>query len=108
MARHKMQRLPACLSKSALELTFSKLRQGFRRGEYVLPWVPGRANLSDPMTLAILGKGGSVRAPAHTCVVVGLRAGVLPEASRRGIVGLGVVSHRNISPGPLIPTGRYG
>jgi hypothetical protein len=37
-----------------------------------------------------------------------LRAGVLPEASRTGIVGLDVVSHRNISPGPLVPTGRYG
>jgi hypothetical protein len=46
--------------------------------------------------------------PAHTCVIAGLRAGVLPEASRRGIGGLDVVSHRNISPGPLIPPGRYG
>jgi hypothetical protein len=27
---------------------------------------------------------------------------------RRGILGLDVVSHRNISPGPLKPTGRYG
>jgi hypothetical protein len=41
-----------------------------------------------------------VRGPAHTCVIAGLRAGVLPEASRRGIVGLDVVSHRNISRGP--------
>jgi hypothetical protein len=50
----------------------------------------------------------TVRAPAHTCVIAGLRVGVLPEASRRGIVGLDVVSHRNISPGPLISTGWYG
>jgi hypothetical protein len=49
-----------------------------------------------------------VRAAAHTCVIAGLRAGVLPEASRRDIVGLDVVSDRNISPGSLIPTGRYG
>jgi hypothetical protein len=32
-----------------------------------------------------------VRAPAHTYVIAGLRAGVLPGASRRGIVGLDVV-----------------
>jgi hypothetical protein len=37
--------------------------------------------------------------PAHTCMIAGLRAGVLPVASSRGIVGLDVVSHRNISPG---------
>jgi hypothetical protein len=49
-----------------------------------------------------------VRAPTHTCVTAGLRGGVLLEASRRSIVGLDAVSHRNISPGPLIPTGRYG
>jgi hypothetical protein len=40
--------------------------------------------------------------PAHSSVIAGLRAGVLPEASRRGIVGLDVVSRRKISPGPLI------
>jgi hypothetical protein len=49
-----------------------------------------------------------VRAPARTCVIAGLRAVVLPEASRRGVVGPDVVSHRNLSPGPLIPTGWYG
>jgi hypothetical protein len=59
-------------------------------------------------TLPLSSSLNSVRAPAHTCAIAGLSAGVLSEASRRGIVGLDVVSHRNISPGPLIPTGRYG
>jgi hypothetical protein len=43
----------------------SKLRQGLRRGEYILTWVPGRANLSDPMTKEILGKGGSQLSPCE-------------------------------------------
>jgi hypothetical protein len=43
----------------------SKHRQGLRRGEYIWTWVPGRANLSDPMTKEILGKGGSPLTPCE-------------------------------------------
>jgi hypothetical protein len=43
----------------------SKLRQGLRRGEYILTWVPGRANLSDPTIKEILGKGGSPLSPCE-------------------------------------------
>jgi hypothetical protein len=44
---------------------FCKLRQGLRRGEYILTWVPGRANLSVPMTKEILGKGASPLSPCE-------------------------------------------
>ena len=35
-----------------LRIDMAALRQGLKRGEFVITWVPSKANLADPMTKA--------------------------------------------------------
>jgi hypothetical protein len=75
-------RLPA---EKRSRTDMSKLRQGLRRGEYILTWVPGRANLSDPMTKEILGKGGSPLPPCERLKSPLLDSLRINNTNRKGI-----------------------
>ena len=47
-----------------LRIDMAALRQGLKRGEFIITWVPSKSNLSDPMTKADQRSIGELRKPS--------------------------------------------